>query len=129
MIMTMMPMRRARRRPAARGALLLTLALLAGGLAGCTPPQARVRVDIAMREGGRCVVEDERVGCDRAGTVAVAHHPGQAISAVVLVDPQVAHASRATLIESLRQARVDHVQFGDPALLQYQAPPRLRVEP
>jgi hypothetical protein len=86
-------------------------------LAGCTPPpQTRHRVDFTLDPQGHCQVNHQPQPCAQAGAVALQLSPqgGSSVSAVLLVSPQSPIAAQEALIGSLRAAKINHLQYGDP---------------
>lgn len=91
------------------------------GLAACTPPPAHVRVDVRIDAQGRCRVEDETLDCRQAGPAMVAKHPGQSINAVILAGPNANPADKQAVVASLARAHITHLQFGDPATMEFES--------
>lgn len=99
-----------------------SLALAASlGLAACTPPAAHVRVDVRIDAQGLCQVEGETLDCRQAGPAMAAKHPGQPINAVILTGPNTDPAGKQAVVASLAKARVTHLQFGDPATMEFES--------
>lgn len=86
-------------------------------LAGCAPPpQTRHRVDFTLDPHGHCQVNHQPQPCAQAGAVALQLSPqgGSGVSAVLLVSPQSPIAAQEALIDGLRAAKINHLQYGDP---------------
>lgn len=99
-----------------------SLALAAGlGLAACSPPAAHVRVDVRIDAQGRCQVEGETLDCQQAGSTMAAKHPGQPINAVILVGQNADPAGKQAVVASLAKAQITHLQFGDPATMEFES--------
>lgn len=98
--------------------LLLSLALI-GGLGACTAPVAHVRVVFQVDDGGQCRMNGQAVPCPQAGADAIGRWAVDQIHAVLLPSPHAPQAAVQALDESLREAHIAHVQFGDPSTFKY----------
>lgn len=101
--------------------------LLALGLGACmappspppSPPSSHVRVDFQVDDSGRCRMNGQVLPCAGAGLAASRQWRVDQVHAVLL---PAAHAPRTAvqaLGESLREAHVAHVQYGDPQTFRY----------
>lgn len=95
-------------------------------LAGCTPPQARQRVDFSLDAQGQCQVNHQNQPCARAGAVALQLSPngGAGVSAVLFVHPRSPIAAQEALIDGLRAAQINHLQYGDPTSITQRPQPK-----
>lgn len=95
-------------------------------LAGCTPPQTRQRVDFTLDTQGLCQVNHQPQPCAQAGAVALQLSPqgGQGVSAVLFVSPKSPIAAQEALIDGLRAAKINHLQYGDPQTIVQRPQPK-----
>jgi hypothetical protein len=94
---------------------LLPALLMTWGLAACSPPTVRHRVDFVLQADGQCLVHAQAVPCAEAGSVAAAATPGGAatISAVLLISPEAPPTALQALRSGMQVAHIAHVQYGD----------------